>query len=228
MTKQYIQALVVGFAVLLAERLSFSQVVTVTWGAQNTTGLGTADGNPAPVGSLVRVGYFDISDAMIQANQGDLNFLNTHFTQFGSGAVGDDGAVPAALPARYWNKISTGSTVSLGINTQQIYLWTFNASTLGAATQEGIFYAPKASNTAWHFPSDTDVPATTTIDLNQVTTFVVGALGPETIVSPFDSMTYPITKMAVVPEPSSYASVFGLLCLGGVLVRKKLLRLPAC
>jgi hypothetical protein len=56
-----------------------------------------------------------------------------------------------------------------GFGGQKIYLLAVDQPTLGAANQMGIFTAP-----SWVFPNDGD---TITIDLEDVTDFVIGAHG---------------------------------------------------
>ena len=114
--------------------------VTVDWGAQNSNGLGTSGGAELPTGDSIRIGTFNLTDAQIQQNQFNVNFLNASFIEFGAAAVGDVFGVPAL-----WAAHTTGSTDALGLNGRPIYYWAFDASTLGAATQQGIFTSSKAS-----------------------------------------------------------------------------------
>src|SRR5687767_8617595 len=57
--------------------------------ADDDNGFSSTGGTDLPQGNLVRVGFFDISDAEIQQNQFDLTFLNSHFFEFGIAHIGD-------------------------------------------------------------------------------------------------------------------------------------------
>ena len=48
----------------------------------------------------------------------------------------------------------------------KIYYWVFNAPTIMAATEQGIFTAPDNPN--WIFPDDNDVPNSTVTDISDV------------------------------------------------------------
>jgi len=192
--------------------------VIVNWGAQIDNGLGTSGGTELPIGALIRIGSFNLTDAQIQQNQSDINFLNAAFRQFGTATIGEgfDPAVPA-----HWAKSTSGSTDALGINGQRIYYWAFNASSIGAATEQGIFTSSIAS---WLFPPDGPlIPNSTTVDLREVAhqvgpgAIVVGSFGHGTS-SASGADLYNLTP---IPEPSAYAAVFAVICLvGGVWLRR--------
>jgi len=198
----------VSVALALLAKPVQAQVVTVNWGAQNSNGLGTSGGAELPIGDLIRIGTFNLTDAQIQQNQFDLNLLNASFIQYGTAVIGE-----AVDVAAYWSASTTASTDALGINGDKIYYWAFNAPSLGAATEQGIF---TSSNPGWVFPSDSGVPNTTTIDLEQVglSGIVVGGFGNGT--SSATGTPQPLYNLTAVPEPSAYAAVFGAICLASV------------
>jgi hypothetical protein len=139
----------------------------VAWGAAESNGVGLADGTDLPVGDLVRIGRFDISDTQISANATDVAYLNSHFIEFAHAAIGDgnvngDGE---KYPA-HWLANSNVSSNSLGLANTGIYYWIFDAATIDAATQIGIFTAPADSD--WKFPDDNQIPDTTTTDISDV------------------------------------------------------------
>jgi hypothetical protein len=203
---------------------------TVSWAAQNANGLGLADGNSRlPAGNLVRLGTFDVADSNIQTHQSEFTYLNSHFTEYGSVTIGQGFGGNAG----HFAASNSGPTESgPNIVGQQIYLWAFDNPTAVSATQYGIFYMNKSNNSAWQFPIQTPVPATTTIDLGELTigvnhdalaagaTVVLGGFNIGSGKS-FDGVS-PLFSLTVIPEPSAYAVFFGLLCLGGAVLGKKL------
>ncbi len=151
---------------------------TIVWNAASDAGLSLPNGNMLPVGNLVRMGIFDISDAQIQQNKFDLLFLDSHFMQLGEVRIGDNvGGSPG-----YWaasNNVDTKPSVS-NLGGKQIMLWGFAApnpaskdvaATLSSATNYGIFYADKSLLSNWAVPTDPEdgIPGVTTIDLGNLT-----------------------------------------------------------
>ncbi len=202
---------------------------TVNWAAQNANGLGLADGTSrVPVGNLVRLGTFDITDLNIQANQGGFAYLNSHFTQYGTVTIGQGfGGNPGHFAASNSGPTESGPNIA----GQQIYYWAFDNPTASSATQQGIFYMNKSNNSEWQFPVQTPVPGTKTIDLAELTTGVnhdALAAGATIVLGAFDAGAgtsfdgvSPLFNLVAVPEPSAYAAVFGILCLGSAVVGKR-------
>ncbi|MBI3416483.1 MAG: hypothetical protein HY043_14405 [Verrucomicrobia bacterium] len=229
MRKTPLKILTVSLTALLAAAGQLS-AQTVNWGAQNANGVGVADGNSQlPAGVLVRVGSFSISDATIQANQGNFSFLNSQFTQYGSATIGQGFGGFSG----HWAASSSGPTQSgPNIAGLQIYIWAFNNASASSATEQGIFYMNKANLSTWQFPVETPVPGTTSIDLADLTTgannssLATGAtmvLGGFNVGSGTSFFGSPLFDLVPVPEPSAYAAVFGTLCLACVIARKKIL-----
>ena len=201
---------------LLAEPIQAQ--VSVSWGALISNGLGTSGGAELPIGDLIRIGTFTVTDAVIQQNQFNLNFLNASFIEFGRAAIGDDGSTPNALPPAHWNATATGSTDTLGLNGRRIYYWAFDAPSLGAATQQGIF---TSSDSRWVFPPNSALPPNTITGLEDVphdmSGIIVGGFGNGTS----SATGFPLYNLTAVPEPSAYAAAFGVLCLAsGVWLRR--------
>ncbi len=91
-----------------------------------------------------------------------------------------------------------------------IYIWAFNASTMGAATQQGIF--SQTLDADWDFPHDNDIPiTTTTIDITDLTNAAGTALiaGADIVIGDFQQGPGNVLdfNLAVIPEPSTYALV---------------------
>jgi len=189
-------------ALLLAVTPTPSQA-QITWGASNSNGLGDASGTVLPIGDLVEIGTFNLSNEEIQQHQFALPTLLAAFLPFDTAFIGDDLGV-----AGYWNKQSTGSTDALNLDHRQIYYWAFNAATPAQATQQGIFTAN--NNPRWLFPADSDIPHTTTVDLSDVNEMVVGGFG-----NGFSSATgtpFPLFNLAAVPEPAFSGLAIAIPC----------------
>ena len=161
---------------------------TVQCSAQYTRGLADSLGQAIPVGSLLYLGTFSISEPTIQSNfcAGNLSAIMSAFTPYtNSFAVGNGTGEPAS-----WDI----SQSAAGFDGQQIYLLAIDTPAIAAATHMGIFTAP-----SWLFPSN---GGTNTIDLEDVTDFVIGAHGgPLTISLPLNQ-TYTFgdtARLSVLP-----------------------------
>jgi hypothetical protein len=109
------------------------------------------------------LGSFNISEATIQSNfyAGNVSAIMSAFTSYtNSFAVGDGTGLPATWAV---------SKSAAGVGGQKIYLLAVDKPSFAAATHLGIFTAP-----SWVFPAD---GGAITIDLEDVTNFVVGAPG---------------------------------------------------
>ena len=206
-------------AVIAVASILESQASTVGWSSQNTNSLGLSDGNLALQGSLVRLGYFTVSNSAVQslAAAGDKAGLDSAFQQFGTSTVGANFGVDGV-----WSDSAVNGNASFVGN--RIYYWTLNAATLAAATQWGIFTNPVGANVNsanWVFPSDSPLPGNTVTDLGDVphnsTGLIVGSFGG----GPDANFGAPLYEMAnisgasPVPEPSTFA--FGALaCVVGL------------
>lgn len=192
----------------LITAVSSVQAITVNWAAQGAA-LANYDGNgpstsPALQGDLIQIGTFNFNAdfnlnnqaIMAAASAGNLSLLQQNFTPFRLGAVGQ------GLPFDGVWSIATDSPAGT-FATQQIYLWTFNASTIPGATQWGIY---TSSDSSWRFPTE-DPPASTSIDLNQVLqaggVILAGEVGG---IIDF-GFPLPSVEMVPIPEPSSLVLV---------------------
>ncbi len=183
---------------------------TVDWSAQEAAVV-QLDNSLVPGASLIQIGFFDISDATIQANQTDVSFLVSHFTVFDSAAVGDGFGGTAG----FWTT-GSGDIADAGnvFKDQAIALWVFNAPTANSATQHGIY---KASNSSWIFPDDAAIVDSVTIDLIQVDNIVVGAVGPILFPGQGDVKSF---QLAAIPEPTT-AVLVGMSMLGVLAMRRR-------
>jgi hypothetical protein len=133
----------------LAASVHGASIVTVNVSALAYNGVSLADGSLLPQGDLIRVGYFNLTDDLIQANNtpAGLSFLDANFVQFGTAVSGQGVGSPG-----YFSNSLTGFTGTSGLIGKQIYLWVLDSPTLASATQEGVFYL--TGNTNWLFPDD--------------------------------------------------------------------------
>ena len=182
-----------------------------------TNGVGTATGTPLAVGSLVRVGTFTAASPWIVANQYDFAALNTNFVEFGTFSIGAGYGVAGHAVATVSGDTSLFAGAGGTLEGDNIYLWVFNAASAGTATQHGIF---TATNGAWRFPVQTDIPNTTTFNLRDALFsggMVVGGFGTGSSATPPNA---PLFNLApTVPEPGAGLGL--LLASAGFLRRRR-------
>jgi len=185
---------------------STSQAMSENWSAQLSRFLTLTGGTTGvPAGDLVEIGIVSspataaaaTSPAQLQAT---LNVFGT--TTIGTGTAGVAGSFATA----------TGAP-GAGFFSQQIYLVAYNAATVGAATQFGMF-----TDTSWVFPAS-DGASANSLDLGDAgVTAVKGTLSSGTVTSPSDIAGGDAAALAsAVPEPSTWVLVgTGLLGLLGL------------
>jgi len=167
--------------------------------------IAAADGIALPIGDIVRIGTFTLSDAEIQASQADYATLNANFKAFDTILVGDGTAT-----AGYWTKSSANDTDGLQLTGHKIYLWAFNSADPQSATQQGIFTSAKSN---WIFPSSSGpIPGFTAIELSDVA-------ASEIVVGSFNGVAG-YYALAPVPEPAETAAFMAGICLLGALARR--------
>ena len=150
---------------------------TVDCSGADTRGITDSLGRALPIGSLLMLGSFSISEPTIQSNffANNVAAIMSNFTPYATSfKVGDGTSLPAS-----WSVTRSAA----GFDGQQIYLLAIDKPTFAAATHLGIYTAP-----SWVFPSG---GGTNTIDLADVTDFVIGAQsGPLTINLPVGGATF--------------------------------------
>lgn len=200
---------------------------SVDWSADVDNGIADFVGTALLPTDLLLIGTFNISDAQIQANSGNISYLMSHFAEYGSSVIGNNvGGAPG-----YFAQHSTGDTDTTSpfpVGGQRIYIWAFNSATYTTATQQGIFSQTALST--WVFPHQTDIPNSTSVDMTDLTdaagtTLVAGA---DIVIGgfregPLNTMDF---DLALIPEPSTYA----LVLVGGIalLVRRRFARAQNC
>ena len=165
-----------------------------------------AGGTPLANGSLVLVGTFANISALATLPPVDLAAA-AGWTQFGNSlAIGSVFGNPGKL-------IGTTSDLSAAadaFNGDTIYLWVFNAATIGAATQYGVFTA-SAGTPTWLFPTNNGgIGDLLTISADDTTIVPVSGLGS------VNASHLQLVTIAAVPEPAAYGAIGAgalLLCL---------------
>ncbi len=151
---------------LIALALSARAAVQVDVGAAVDNGLSTGAGGELAIGSVVRVGRFDIADGDVAAHSNDPAYLDVHFTAFGTAKIGD----AFGIPGHFEKLLSNANSDALGFAHQQIAIWVLraadNATATTTATEHGVFYSTAGN---WLFPANGDIPNTTSIDLTDLT-----------------------------------------------------------
>jgi hypothetical protein len=198
-----------------------SQAATINWSASNDTGLATASGSALPIGSLIQLGYFTVADSVISAavTAGDISTISSDWVSIASTTVGTG----TSLAASY--TLTSTPTLSGAALGHQIYEWAVNASTVGAATQQAIFYEPSTSNPSWNFPGSN--LASTTIDIGQAKTSLGGTYlagsyqsNNAAVSTVFGAPTGAVQLQAIaIPEPSR--AILTLAGFGLVLTRRR-------
>ncbi len=226
------------YSLLLAAGLSLQgSAATINWSAGVNNGFSLANGSSAPVGSLVRVGWFrdpgtglQLTDSQIQALAGTPSVLNTYFVQAASTTIGS-GFSPAIAGHFSANSSANTGNGGLAIAGRQMYLWVMNGP-LASATQQAIVYwdatdlttnpdsSPQPPGVRWVFPGEEPVPGVTTIELTDLTTgSSTLAAGARVVVGAFPVGTSgetgaPNFGMAVIDAPLTI--VTGTSLPGGV------------
>lgn len=211
-----------------------ANAATIVWSGAVDNGFAIAGGaSLLPVNSLVRLGYFNIDDSLIQANAFNIAYLNANFVQLDFDRIG--GTEVVGLPGYFADReeLNTGST-GLNIEGRQLVYWALLSSdnssvaaSIATATQTGIFYSTSAD---WKIPGDIPdqpEPGITNIDLTNLTgdgptadllptaRVVVGSYTSNTA-GPFEARNF---ALAAVPEPST--AIVALLGGTALLLRRR-------
>lgn len=175
------------FGIIISAGLALqTQAATINWSAGVDNGFSLENGSSAPVGSLVRVGWFrdsgtgiQLTDAEIQTHAANPAVLDTHFVEVANTTIGS-GFTPAIAAHFSANSAANTGNGGLAVAGRQMYLWVLNG-TLGTATQQAILYwdatdlatnpdsSPQPPGVRWVFPGEEPVPGVTTIDLTDLT-----------------------------------------------------------
>jgi len=221
-----IKYIAVGLLAVGTVASSYAGNITVNWGANDVTGISLAGGTtPVPAGDLVEVGWFSSAPTVGSASLAG-------FTPIATAHVGDN-----SIPG-FWGVSSF--TNEPAVAHQQIYIVAFNATTALLATQEGIWDANDGSQSNWKFPASTDIPNSTTLDLENILQNFTGpnpslANGGQTVFggavrfvasdandAGANTSWMPLQNIVAVPEPSSLVLVaLGMLGGLGVIRRRR-------
>jgi len=192
-----------------------SHAASILWGAYTDNGFSQSSAAELPIGNLVRLGNFSLTDGQITAffNAGDIASLNANFVEVATAKIGDGIGAPSNFAA----SSAPDTTAVAGL---QMYYWAYastdNTSTTtskNTAFEMGIFYQDKAVQPSWAFPVQTPVAGSTTGDITDLTNVAGTALvaGAHIVVGSFPKGTStagsaPNFGLApIVPEPTSAA-----------------------
>jgi hypothetical protein len=185
---------------------TYAANIQVIWSAAASTGIGLANGTPAPVGTLIEIGAFS----------GAANTALTGFNVFASSTI------PATFSGAFWNQINSTADEAL-YATKQLYL------VAQSGGEQGIF--TYIGGTQWVYPHAADIPNQITPDVEDMVSNAGTALnalkaggtifqGNGLVFDAGNQVSY-LTMAAPIPEPSSIALVaVGLLGMVGLIRRR--------
>lgn len=199
--------------------------------------LAEQDNDLLAVGSLVRFGIFNVSDAVLFANRDNFTFLNSQFSEFGTLKIGNrpddaDGVEDGVLflDPTYAGRIQTSQIIAsnAGFADQILYAWVFNRETTAAAAPGGAFnfvggVEHGIFKTGESIRNDTEIAIEdnassfnfrdgAAIDrVGNGANVVIGTFGNSTSVAPNGSTNTNYELYSPVPEPAT-----ALLLMGGV------------
>jgi len=223
----------IAFTINLALAIvSVSDASSFTFGAGETNSFSEENGTDLAMGNLARLGVFSLPDSQIQANSGNVAFLNSNFTQIGTARMGDPFG---GIPGHFSQSVQFDSTSIAG---RQMALWVFKSSdnssdlaSVNSALQIGIFYMDMALNGAWAVPPQNPVPGATLIDIADLTDSATSAIlrpGSHVVVGSFpngisDATGAPGFGLQTVSEPVPEASTISFLGIAalGFLARRR-------
>lgn len=148
---------------------------SVTVAAAEYNGLSQDGGTELAVGNQVRVGFFDLSDAQIEANQSNLPFLLANFAEIGRVSIGTS---VGGAAGHFQSEPLIGNATQLRVANKQIYIWVLKTAANGApnaslsdVTEHGIFYVPKETTNFdnWRIRPDAEIPNSTHVELAELT-----------------------------------------------------------
>lgn len=204
------------YSIIVISVLGFNaHAASIVWGAMEDNGFSQSNAAELPIGNLVRLGNFSLTNGQIQAffSVGDIGSLNANFVEVATAKIGDGIGAPSNLAV-------TSSPDTSAVEGLQMYYWVYaatnntsNATSMSTAFEMGIFYQDKAVNSSWAFPVQTPAPGSTTVDITQMTNAGANALvaGANVVIGSFPTGTStagsaPNFGLApVVPEPTSAA-----------------------
>ncbi len=223
---------------LVVATASTASAVNFSVNAAVNSGFALSDGTDLPVGSLVLFGAFSISDSQITANSGSLSFLNSNFIQIGSAVIGQGNPAEGAGPSDpvnaglfYGDAFNVNTTASgLNVSGLKLYYWVFNSSSVGSATQHGIFSSTLSS---WTIPSGDGGGLDLAVINTDIADLTVGQEGNELagtakiLIGGFGSGINQAGggrdfTLAAIPEPSAAVALAGAAILGFAATRRRL------
>ncbi len=145
--------------------------------------------------------------------------LDTTTSTLNAGVTSTLGLNPTGKVGGSVTDNNSGATKADFFNNKPLYLWVFNASTIGAATQMGIFRATTAT-TPWTFATNAGgVGDSTTFSTTPAAASVISAIGGFGTAGSQLQLTDQFNVGPPVPEPSTLA--FGVFTVLAALSSRK-------
>jgi hypothetical protein len=204
---------IAAFALAPSSHSQATQQAEVIWGAAATNSVATAKGDDLPVGDLALLGSFDLTSSEVQADASNVSLLQANFVPYAAAKIGEGNPAGTTPPAPgFWSTDTKASTDNVIVDNEtfniahtQIYYWIFDAQTVAAATEQGIFTAP--GNLSWIFPADNDLINITTTDISDVPPtsqgILVGSFGVRD--SPLTGFPqYNLAPIVTISEPAGH------------------------
>ncbi|EDY17391.1 hypothetical protein CfE428DRAFT_5077 [Chthoniobacter flavus Ellin428] len=126
------------------------------------------------------------------------------WTQFGSSGL----AITSSPADKIGGTVTDDTAAANPFNGQMLYVWVFNASSVSAATEMGIFTATSA-NEPWVFPVNAGPNNNTTYSTTPSATTTMVAVGNTGAVQPSGTGNMVLSAASPAPEPSTVVSLIG-------------------
>ncbi len=206
---------------------------SISTSAAQSSGFSLVDGTDLPLGSVVRLGVFNLTDVQIVANASDYAFLNANFVTLDTAFIGKGdpaGSGDIANAGLFVSTLSGINTVANSTAGKLLSYWVFDSATPASATSQGIF-----SSTTWTVPSGDGTPTDLSSLSTDISDLTVGNLGvtllgsAKVIIGSFGPGTnatgggkdFVLAATSAIPEPSTYAAFAGIAVLGLAALRRR-------
>lgn len=214
---QNLSATTVGFAVLGSQRTGQTSA-GVTLGTSSLVWVGTFANEGFDYATLNNLAVADAVAAIQVAGGWEQFGFDTATGVLNSGVTNTVAINGSGRLSGSTTDNNFGATKADYFNGDSLYVWVFNAATVGAATEMGIFRATDATSQPWNFATNagglSDNPTYSTNPSVAPTFAAIGGVGNTNTAGTFRTATF-----GAIPEPSRMM----LVALGamGVVVRRR-------
>ena len=192
-----------SIGILLAASLNVQAATTINILSSSAFGFyKTSGGASLAENSLLRYGTFDVAsyNALTADQKNTYSEVNALFTELGTATASANGDISS--PGNDFSFPTNG--INIG---DQLYTWVFNVPVATNATEWGIF---SSSNNLWKVAVD---PGVNNLSNNNIDQFIAGSAGTGDNVR--------LTTGVNVPEPGTYALLFGFMAFTWVAIRRR-------